>query len=75
MQWTVNNVAVQQQTESNSDSDTINKVLRERAAARFAGNWTCVVDYGGKVGRASATLTMKGENLNKEDVQSVKTRH
>ncbi|XP_073340857.1 lymphocyte activation gene 3 protein-like [Pagrus major] len=45
---------------NNSPFGTAKSVLEEKASARMTGNWTCVVGYEGKEGRASATLTVKG---------------
>ncbi|XP_035528536.1 lymphocyte activation gene 3 protein-like [Morone saxatilis] len=55
VQWTLNN------SRFLTPTAIMNKgFMREKAAARLTGNWTCVVDYKGKEGRASATLTVMG---------------
>ncbi|TDH11641.1 hypothetical protein EPR50_G00063060 [Perca flavescens] len=58
--WMLNNSPFVPQTENASNKDTTKSVVREKATARLAGNWTCVMDYKGKEGRASAALTVKG---------------
>ncbi|KAM8734936.1 lymphocyte activation gene 3 protein [Acanthopagrus schlegelii] len=45
---------------NNRPFGTAKSVVNEKASARVTGNWTCVVGYKGKEGRASATLTVKG---------------
>ncbi|KAE8288958.1 hypothetical protein D5F01_LYC12836 [Larimichthys crocea] len=39
---------------------SVEGVVKERATEKLTGNWTCMVGYKGKQGRASATLTVKG---------------
>ncbi|XP_030248380.1 lymphocyte activation gene 3 protein [Sparus aurata] len=39
---------------------TAESVVNVKASVRVTGNWTCVVGYEGKEGRASATLAVKG---------------
>ncbi|XP_034730133.1 contactin-2-like [Etheostoma cragini] len=58
--WMLNNSPFVPKTENASNNDTTKSIVREKATARLAGNWTCVVDYKGKEGRASAALTVKG---------------
>lgn len=66
MQWMLNNSPFGQHTEITSVSDSTKSVVREKATQRLVGNWTCVVGYKGKVGRASATLFVKGKILKAE---------
>lgn len=61
MHWMLNNSPFVPQTENASNKDTAKSVVREKATARLTGNWTCVMDYKGKEGRASAALTVKGK--------------
>ncbi|XP_034074838.1 lymphocyte activation gene 3 protein-like [Gymnodraco acuticeps] len=56
LQWTLNNRTFDPQ----SGSDTDQRVVREKATVRLTGIWTCVVGFGGREGRASAALTVKG---------------
>ncbi|XP_034553173.1 uncharacterized protein LOC117822504 [Notolabrus celidotus] len=60
VQWTLNNSPFVPRTETTTDRGLSNKVVREEATSRVSGNWTCVVAYKGKHGKASATLAMKG---------------
>lgn len=46
---------------NNRPFGTGKSVVKEKAFARVTGNWTCVVGYAGKEGRASATLAVKGK--------------
>lgn len=62
VQWTLNNSPVSEAIEISQSAPTLS-VVRGIASANQAGNWTCVVGYKGEVGRASATLTMKGKDL------------
>ncbi|KAM6994345.1 lymphocyte activation gene 3 protein [Tautogolabrus adspersus] len=58
--WTLNNSPFVPQTDMTAIRQTPEQVVREEANPRVAGNWTCVVGYKGKVGRASSTLAVKG---------------
>ncbi|XP_060905252.1 contactin-2-like [Labrus mixtus] len=60
VKWTLNNSPFVHQAEMNSIRQSPKKVLREEANSRVTGNWTCVVDYKGKVVQASSTLTVNG---------------
>lgn len=40
---------------------SVEGVVKERATEKLTGNWTCMIGYKGKQGRASATLTVKGK--------------
>lgn len=62
VQWMLNNSPVSEAIEISQSAPTLS-VVRGIASANLAGNWTCVVGYKGEVGRASATLTMKGKDL------------
>lgn len=62
VQWTLNNNSLIEAVEI-SQTDTAQSTVRGAASASLAGNWSCVVGYKGRVGRASATLTMKGKIL------------
>lgn len=62
VQWTLNNSSSIEATEI-SQTDTAESTVRGVATASLAGTWSCVVSYKGKVGQASATLTMKGKIL------------
>ncbi|CAK6966220.1 lymphocyte activation gene 3 protein-like [Scomber scombrus] len=42
------------------DRDTDKSVVMQKATRRLSGNWTCIVSYKGKEGRASASLSVKG---------------
>lgn len=56
MKWMLNNSTF----EVTPNRDTTKRVVRVKATLRLTGDWTCVVDYKGKEGRASATLNVKG---------------
>ncbi|XP_054477608.1 uncharacterized protein LOC129109540 [Anoplopoma fimbria] len=58
--WTLNNSPFVPRTVIASNRVTTKNVVREKATAKLTGNWTCVVNYDGKEGRASAALTVKG---------------
>ncbi|XP_042345297.1 lymphocyte activation gene 3 protein-like [Plectropomus leopardus] len=60
VQWMLNNSPFVPKPKIPSDRDTTQSVVREKATVRLTGNWTCVVGYKGKEGRASAALTVKG---------------
>ncbi|XP_026173305.1 contactin-2 [Mastacembelus armatus] len=40
--------------------DIPKSVVREKATMKLTGNWTCVMVFNGKEGRASATMSVKG---------------
>ncbi|XP_029283493.1 lymphocyte activation gene 3 protein [Cottoperca gobio] len=60
VQWTLNNIPFVPQTGTASRRETSKRVVKEKATARLTGNWTCVVGYKGKEGRASAAVTVNG---------------
>lgn len=60
LQWMLDGILFGQTEINPADADT-KSVVKGKAVERLAGNWTCLVTYNGKVGRASATLTLKGE--------------
>lgn len=60
VQWTLNDSPFVPQTESITNREASNRVMREKATSKVTGNWTCVVTYQGKRGQAFATLTIKG---------------
>uniref|UniRef100_A0A8C2WI82 Ig-like domain-containing protein n=1 Tax=Cyclopterus lumpus TaxID=8103 RepID=A0A8C2WI82_CYCLU len=60
VRWTLNNSPFVPQAGIAANRGTTENVVREKATARLTGNWTCVVDYKGKEGRASAALAVKG---------------
>ncbi|XP_035018570.1 lymphocyte activation gene 3 protein [Hippoglossus stenolepis] len=60
VQWMLNDSRFSRQTRVTSPGDTLKSIVTEKASARLTGNWTCVVGYKGKEGRASATLTVTG---------------
>ncbi|XP_062255971.1 lymphocyte activation gene 3 protein-like [Platichthys flesus] len=60
VQWMLNDSQFSRQTRFTSTGDTFKSIVKEKASARLSGNWTCVVGYRGKEGRASATLTVTG---------------
>lgn len=59
VRWTLNNSSSIEAGEISRNDTTV----REVASASLEGRWSCVVGYKGEVGRASATLTMKGKVL------------
>lgn len=63
VQWMLNNSPFVPRTGIISNKDTASSVVKEKATARLTGNWTCVVKFKGKEGRASATVSVKGERL------------
>uniref|UniRef100_A0A3Q3KRU0 Ig-like domain-containing protein n=1 Tax=Monopterus albus TaxID=43700 RepID=A0A3Q3KRU0_MONAL len=59
VQWMLNNnLFVSRSIISNRN--TPKSTVREKATARLTGNWTCVVGFKGKEGRASAVLSVQG---------------
>ncbi|XP_060936719.1 lymphocyte activation gene 3 protein-like [Limanda limanda] len=60
VQWMLNDSRFSRETRVTSPGDTFKSIVKEKASARLTGNWTCVVGYRGKEGRASATLTVTG---------------
>lgn len=62
VQWTLSNSSMSEAIEISQNASTLS-VVSGIASASLTGNWTCVVDYKGEVGRASATLTLKGKHL------------
>ncbi|XP_074539379.1 lymphocyte activation gene 3 protein [Halichoeres trimaculatus] len=62
VQWTLNKSLFVPRSESITNREVANRVVRTEATSEVTGNWTCVVTYQGKKGQASATLTMKGIN-------------
>ncbi|XP_068179482.1 lymphocyte activation gene 3 protein-like [Antennarius striatus] len=59
VQWMLNNNFVSQ-TGIITNRGMAGSVLREKATAGLSGNWSCIVGYRGKEGRASATLALIG---------------
>lgn len=59
VQWTLNNSPYEPQNEFRNDSNHI--ALTEKATESLEGNWTCVISYKGRDGRASALLGLKGD--------------
>lgn len=62
--WMLNNSSFAQHTEISSNGYTTKSVVMGMVTANLAGNWTCVMEYKGKVGRASATMSVRGKALN-----------
>ncbi|XP_047188169.1 lymphocyte activation gene 3 protein [Scophthalmus maximus] len=61
VQWMLNDSPFLPQTGIlETNGETFDSIVREKATARLTGNWTCVVGYKGKEGRASAALSVKG---------------
>ncbi|KAG7475742.1 lymphocyte activation protein 3 protein [Solea senegalensis] len=60
VRWMLNGGPVSSETAVASDGVSSNSIVRKKLAARLSGNWTCVVSYKGKEGRASANLTVRG---------------
>ncbi|XP_053289012.1 lymphocyte activation gene 3 protein [Pleuronectes platessa] len=60
VQWMLNDSRFSRQTRVTSPGDKFKSIVKEKASPRLSGNWTCVVGYGGKEGRASAPLTVTG---------------
>lgn len=68
VQWMLNDSPFLPQTGIlETNGETFDSIVREKATARLTGNWTCVVGYKGKEGRASAALSVKGEMLLKRN--------
>lgn len=63
--WTLNNGSFVQHSEIFSNGYLKESCVMGTASANLAGNWSCVMDYQGKVGRASATMSVRGKALNK----------
>ncbi|XP_068998594.1 lymphocyte activation gene 3 protein-like [Embiotoca jacksoni] len=58
VQWLLNNSPFVPQ--SGISSIRAGSVVKKKATAGVTGDWTCVVGYQGKEGRASATLSVRG---------------
>lgn len=58
VRWTLNDSPFKPQTGAASNTRT---AAMEKATGRLTGNWTCVVNYKGQEGRASATLSVQGK--------------
>lgn len=58
VKWTLNNSAFTPQ--SGFTLNGAEAAVREKATARVSGTWTCVVNYKGKEGRASASVSVRG---------------
>ncbi|XP_053182428.1 lymphocyte activation gene 3 protein-like [Scomber japonicus] len=56
VQWKLNNSPFYFTNYRNTDKS----VVMQKATRRLSGNWTCIVSYKGKEGRASASLSVKG---------------
>lgn len=65
VQWMLNNRPFIPQHGIPSNSPATQSVLWEEATTGLAGNWTCTVGYGGREGRASATLALTGKTRGK----------
>lgn len=57
VRWTLNDSPFEPQNGAVSNTRT---AAMEKATGRLTGNWTCVVNYKGQEGRASATLSVQG---------------
>lgn len=66
VQWTLNGKPQAKGTRSVWNDNPMLSVVREKASMSLEGKWTCTVDYKGKVGRASATVTVNGEIQKKQ---------
>lgn len=58
VRWTLNDSPFEPQNGAASNTRT---AAMEKATGRLTGNWTCVVNYKGQEGRASATLSVQGK--------------
>ncbi|XP_047454395.1 lymphocyte activation gene 3 protein-like [Mugil cephalus] len=58
VQWMLNNSPFVPR--SAMATDKAESVVTEKATMKLSGNWTCVIGYEGKEGRASATLSVGG---------------
>uniref|UniRef100_A0A3B4UBS9 Lymphocyte activating 3 n=1 Tax=Seriola dumerili TaxID=41447 RepID=A0A3B4UBS9_SERDU len=60
VQWMLNNSPFIPQTGITLNRDTSKSVVSGKVTEGLTGNWTCVVSYKGKAGRASAALSVRG---------------
>ncbi|XP_056236256.1 lymphocyte activation gene 3 protein-like [Seriola aureovittata] len=60
VQWMLNNSPFIPQTGITLNRDSSKSVVSGKVKEGLTGNWTCVVSYKGKEGRASAALSVKG---------------
>ncbi|CAJ1062504.1 uncharacterized protein LOC117822504 [Xyrichtys novacula] len=60
VRWTLNDSPYVPRTEAIVNRGPPANVVREKATVRLTGKWSCVVISKGKIGRASASLTVNG---------------
>lgn len=68
--WILNDRMFVPRTGLISRGDYSERIVNEKATEQLIGNWTCVVGYKGKVVRASAALSLRGEMLKKKCPQN-----
>ncbi|XP_034030404.1 carcinoembryonic antigen-related cell adhesion molecule 1-like [Thalassophryne amazonica] len=60
VRWTFNNRPFVPRPELTHRTDTAKTIIKEKATPALTGDWTCVVEYEGREGRAKASLSVKG---------------
>ncbi|KAK2844742.1 hypothetical protein Q5P01_011401 [Channa striata] len=60
VQWILNNSPFVPKNEITPNLEDRKSVVTEKATAKLSGEWTCVVNFKGTEGRASATASVKG---------------